>query len=209
MYTPKAFQTSDRAELVAFMRAHSFATLVSAGAGGLLATHLPVVIDDDGETIRISGHVARQNPHVAAFDGHTPSLVIFTGAHGYVPASVYEAADSVPTWNYIAVHATGAASAVSLTEQRPAVDDAMHGMVETYDPGYHEQYAALSEHYREGMLRGITVFSLVVTLLEGKAKLSQNKNPHDQLAVEAHLLAQSDAAARETGELMRERRGKP
>ncbi len=206
MYVPKAFQTNDRAELVAFMRAHSFATLVSADPGGLLATHLPVVIEDDGETIRISGHVARQNPHVAAFDGQTPTLVIFTGAHGYVPASVYESADSVPTWNYIAVHATGVAGAVSLTDQRPAVDTAMHGMVETYDPAYHSQYAALSEHYREGMLRGIVVFSLVVTRLEGTAKLSQNKNPDDRLAVEAHLLAQADPAARATGASMRERR---
>jgi transcriptional regulator len=206
MYTPKAFQTSDRAELVAFMRAHSFVTLVSGGPGGLRATHLPVVIDDDGETITISGHVARQNPHVDAFDGQTPSLVIFTGAHGYVPASVYESADSVPTWNYIAVHATGVARAVSLTDARPAVDTAMHGMVETYDPGYHAQYAALSEPYREGMLRGLVVFSLVVTRLEGTAKLSQNKNPHDQLAVEAHLLAQEDPAARAAGESMRVRR---
>ncbi len=206
MYTPKAFLMEGRAELLAFMRAHSFATLVSGRPGALIATHLPVVVEDDGDTITISGHVARQNPHVEFFDGHTPSLVIFTGPHGYVPAALYETSDSVPTWNYIAVHATGAARAVSLTEQRPAVDDAMHTMVSTYDPAYHTQYAALSDHFREGMLRGIVVFSLTVTQFEGKAKLSQNKNPHDQAAVEAHLLAHSDPAARATGESMRERR---
>jgi transcriptional regulator len=209
MYTPKAFLMEDRAELVAFMRAHSFATLVSCPSGALIATHLPVVIEDDGSTITISGHVARQNPHVEAFDGRTPSLVIFTGPHGYVPATVYEATESVPTWNYIAVHATGVASAVSLTGQRPEVDDAMHSMVSTYDPGYHAQYAALSDHYREGMLRGIVVFSLTVTQLEGKAKLSQNRNPHDQAAIEAHLLAHADPAARATGESMRSRRTPP
>jgi transcriptional regulator len=113
----------------------------------------------------------------------------------------------VATWNYIAVRATGVAHAVSLTEQCPAVDDAMSGMVETYDPAYHAQCAALSEHYHEGMLRGIEVLSLVVTSLEGTVKLSQNKSAHDQLAVEAHLLAQSDAAARAAGGVMRERRG--
>jgi transcriptional regulator len=209
MYTPNAFRMDDRAELLAFMRAHSFATLVSGHGANLIATHLPVVVDEDGGTITISGHVARQNPHADAFDGQTPSLVIFTGPHGYVPATVYESTESVPTWNYIAVHATGAARVVSLTGQRPEVDDAMHTMVSTYDPAYHAQYAALSDHFREGMLRGIVVFSLTVTQLEGKAKLSQNRNPHDLASVEAHLLAQTDPAARATGESMRSRRTEP
>jgi transcriptional regulator len=209
MYTPNAFRMDDRAELLAFMRAHSFATLVSSPGGALIATHLPVVIDDDGETITLSGHLARQNPHVEAFDGETPSLVIFTGPHGYVPAALYESSESVPTWNYIAVHATGVARSVSLAEQRPAVDDAMHSMVSTYDPAYHRQYAELSDHFREGMLRGIVVFSLTVTQLEGKAKLSQNRNPHDQAAVEAHLLAHPDPAAQATGASMRDRRERP
>jgi transcriptional regulator len=203
MYIPNAFRMEDRAELLAFMRAHAFATLVSWTPGGPIATHLPVVIDDRGDHLEISGHVARQNPHSAAFDAAGNSLLIFAGPHAYVPASLYENAESVPTWNYIAVHATGALRSVSLTDHRPGVDRAMHDMIEAFDPAYHTQHAALSDHFREGMLKGIAVFSMTVDRLEGKAKLSQNRNPHDQAAVEAHLRSSDDAAARETAEAMR------
>jgi transcriptional regulator len=196
----------DRAELLAFMRAHSFATLVSWTPAGPIATHLPVVIEERGDHIGISGHVARQNPHTAAFDQPGHSLLIFTGPHAYVPASLYENPESVPTWNYLAVHATGTLNSVPLTERRPDVDHAMHSMIDAFDPAYHAQHAALSDHYREGMLKGIVVFSMTVDRLEGKAKLSQNRNPHDRLAVESHLHSLDDTAARATAEAMRTRR---
>jgi transcriptional regulator len=209
MYIPNAFRMEDRAELLAFMRAHAFVTMVSWTTDGPIATHLPVVIEERGDGLVLSGHVARQNPHAAAFDSSTPSLVIFTGPHGYVPAALYENTESVPTWNYIAVHATGLLRSVALAEHRPQVDRAMHDMIETFDPAYHTQHAALSDHFREGMLKGITVFSMVVQTLEGKAKLSQNRNPHDRAAVEAHLSGHPDAAARATGHAMRARREAP
>jgi transcriptional regulator len=205
MYTPASFRMTERAELLAFMRAHSFATLVSWLPTGPIATHLPVVIEERESGIAITGHVARQNPHAAAFDGLATSLVIFTGPHAYVPAALYESAENVPTWNYIAVHATGVARTIAMHAERAAMDQAMHDMVETYDPAYHAQYAGLSDRFREGMLSGIVVFSLAVSTLEGKAKLSQNRNPHDQAAVTAHLLAHADPAARATGEAMRAR----
>ncbi|MCU0634231.1 MAG: FMN-binding negative transcriptional regulator [Gemmatimonadaceae bacterium] len=205
MYIPSSFRMDDRAELLAFMRAHPFATLVSWLPDGPIATHLPVVIEEHGEALVITGHVARQNPHAAAFDGRSPSLVIFTGPHAYVPAALYEHAENVPTWNYIAVHATGAPHAISMERDRARMDGAMHDMVDTFDPAYHAQYAALSERFREGMLKGITLFALPVTHIEGKAKLSQNRNPHDQASVAAHLLEHEDPAARATGEAMRSR----
>jgi transcriptional regulator len=206
MYIPSSFRMEEREALLAFMRAHAFATLVSWGPDGPLASHVPVVIEERGEAIVLTGHLARHNPHAALLDGVAPSLAVFIGPHGYVPAALYAEAESVPTWNYIAVHATGPARAVALDAERPRVDALMHDMIDVVDRSYHAQYAALSPPFREGMLKGIVPFELHVARLEGKAKLSQNRNPHDQAAVEAHLLASDDPAARATGAAMRARR---
>ena len=206
MYTPTPFRLDDRAELLAFIRAHTFATLVSPSPAGPIASHVPLMLEDRGDTLVITGHLAKQNPQAATFDGVTPHLAIFTGPHAYVPAALYENAQSVPTWNYIAVHATGPVVPVTIDTGRPRVDAMMHDMIDTIDPGYHAQYTHLTDRYRDGMLQGIVAFEMPVTRLEGKAKLSQNRDPHDQAAVEAHLLASDDPAAQATGAAMRARR---
>jgi transcriptional regulator len=199
----------ERDALLAFMRAHSFATLVSCSADGPIATHVPFVLAFRGDDIVLTGHLARQNPQVTTFDGVANHLVIFTGPHAYVPAALYDNAQSVPTWNYIAVHATGPITAVTSSEHRPKMDAMMHDMIDAIDPSYHAQYQSLTDRYRDGMLQGIVAFELVVARLEGKAKLSQNRNPHDQAAVEAHLRASDDPAARATADAMRSSRQAP
>lgn len=206
MYIPSSFRLEERAELLAFMRAHAFATLVSWSPDGPIATHVPLVLEERAEGLVITGHLAKQNPQSALFDGVTPHLVIFTGPHAYVPASLYENAQSVPTWNYIAVHASGPAHPLTVDTGRPRVDEMIHDMINTFDPAYHAQYTHLTEKYRDGMLQGIVAFELAVMRLEGKAKLSQNRNLHDQAAVESHLLASDDPAAQATGAAMRARR---
>jgi len=106
MYIPNAFREDDQATLVAFMRAHSFATLVSVVDGTPFATHLPLVISEESGQILLVGHLAKANPHWRALTA-SDSLVIFQGPHAYISPSLYEKRESVPTWNYIAVHAYG------------------------------------------------------------------------------------------------------
>ena len=120
MYIPR-LNAEDRSEvLVAFMRAHPFATLVSVGPSGeICATHLPVVVDPTrGVHGVIEGHVARANPHHklvrAAADltaASRESLVVFTGPEAYVTPTWYPSkavhGRVVPTWNYAAVHVYG------------------------------------------------------------------------------------------------------
>jgi transcriptional regulator len=106
MYIPHAFREENVETLVEFMRANSFATLVSVLDGAPFATHLPLLADwQDGE-VMVSGHLARPNAQWRAF-GEGESLAIFTGPHAYISPSLYEKRESVPTWNYIAVHAYG------------------------------------------------------------------------------------------------------
>ena len=109
MYIPKQFQITDTAWCHALMRAQSFAVMITADDAGVpFATHLPILVDPArGPVGTLRGHVARANPHWRYLAAGRPTLVVFAGAHAYVSPSWYATHPSVPTWNYVAVHATG------------------------------------------------------------------------------------------------------
>ena len=109
LYMPPHFHVEDRAALVAFMEANGFATLVSHGAGGLSVSHVPLLVEADGQELRLLGHVARNNEHWRALEGADEVLAIFHGPHAYVSPTWYAQHPSVPTWNYAVVHAHGKA----------------------------------------------------------------------------------------------------
>ncbi len=203
MYIPAAFHVEEREELLAFMRAHNFATLVGMVEGRLFATHLPLTIHDQGSDtpILLRGHLAKANPQSGALEAGE-LLLLFQGAHAYVSPTNYEAQASVPTWNYTAVHAYGRAIVQPETASQLV---GLHALIETHEPSYREQWESLPERYRTGMLGGLVAFEITVTHLEGKYKLSQNRSHADQERVAAHLLQSSDPAAVATGRLMQER----
>src|SRR5438067_12583233 len=106
MYVPAAFAVTDTAKLHPFMRQNSFAVLTSHAGGGLIASHLPLLLDADaGPHGHLLGHMARANPQWRDVRGEV--MAIFSGPHAYVSPSWYEEEGTVPTWNYVAVHAYG------------------------------------------------------------------------------------------------------
>src|SRR5215467_13677750 len=111
MFLPDHFRVDDVAEMHALMRARPFATLVSAGASGLYATHLPTVLKSDGPFGAIECHLSRANPHWKDLAEGTEALMIFQGPEAYITPNWYPSkADHgkvVPTWNYAVVHAYG------------------------------------------------------------------------------------------------------
>jgi transcriptional regulator len=209
MYVPNAYRVDDFETLLAFMRAHSFATLVSVVDGAPYASHIPLVIGQAADgTMVLTGHVAKPNPHWRALE-QGESLVIFGGPHAYVSPSLYETRASVPTWNYIAVHAYGVAHLCTPGEASPAVRRMLEEMIETYDPGYLAQFGELEERFRDGMMQGIVAFELRVTRLEGKAKLSQNRSRADQETVAHALAASADATVAAVGAAMQRNLASP
>jgi transcriptional regulator len=111
MYIPKFNHVSDRSILLEAMRRSSFAILfgpTSPGDGSArpVATHLPLVVKDEGEHGVLEGHFAKANRHWEALGGRE-TLVVFPGPHTFVSPTLYTELLSVPTWNYIAVHAYG------------------------------------------------------------------------------------------------------
>lgn len=112
MYLPAAFRQDDRDELHRQMRATPFALLISAGADGVLASHLPLLLEpDEGEFGTLYGHFAKANPHWRELPDGCEALAVFSGPDAYISPSWYPAKAEhgkvVPTWNYIAVHARG------------------------------------------------------------------------------------------------------
>src|SRR5262245_19440745 len=118
MYVPAHNQVTDRATTLAFMRAHSFAAVVSSGDSGLGATHVPVLIEEDGDHVRILAHMAKANQQWKDCTPDHELLLIFAGPDAYVSPRHYERAESVPTWNYAAVHAYGLPVLIESTDAR-------------------------------------------------------------------------------------------
>jgi transcriptional regulator len=203
MYIPNAFRADDSATLVDFMSANSFATLVSIADGAPVASHIPLIVSAHAGIVTLCGHLARANPHWKAFSAGE-SLAIFTGPHAYIAPALYEKRESVPTWNYIAVHAYGTPQIIRHADSHAALDALMETMFERYDPAYAKQWSELSETFREGMLKGIVGFEMTVTRLEGKYKLSQNRSHTDQWNVAHTLLQSADPVIRGVGELMQQ-----
>ena len=205
MYIPTWFREDDPAILHDIMRQNAFALLVTTDAAGVpFATHLPFVLDAErGERGVLRAHMARPNPGWRHFMPDREILVVFSGPHGYVSPTWYEAAPNVPTWNYAAVHAYGTPQIVA--------DDALyallHASLEQFEPGSSAQFAedADRDAYVRKLMRGIVGFEITITRLEGKLKLSQNKASGDQAAVVAALERSPLASDAELAAYMRDR----
>jgi transcriptional regulator len=209
MYTPKFNQVSDRALLLEVMRAHPFAIVtgpaMEAGPAtgsdpaaaanpehGLTATHLPLIVKDEGEHGLIEGHFARANRHWQALAGRE-ALVIFHGPHSYVSPSLYTESLSVPTWNYIAVHAYGT---LDLIEDEAGKEALLASLIAAHDPAYIDTWHNQPEGYRRTMLGNIMGFRIPIARIEGKFKLSQNRAPEERRNVQnAHAAGDDDQRA--------------
>ena len=183
LYIPPHFRVDDRDKLVRFMDHNGFATLVSRGAGGLSVSHVPLLVDIDGDKVRLTGHVARNNEHWKGLESADEVLAIFHGAHAYVSPTWYVNHPSVPTWNYAVVHAHGKAR---LTDEA-GLHDIVTRLSTKYEAGNAKPWR-LSEqpaNFVSGMLQNIVGFEIEVERLEGKFKLSQNRPAEIPRIIEA------------------------
>jgi transcriptional regulator len=187
MYTPKFNQVTDRLVLLEAMRAYSFAILFGPQTSGaeapapMVATHLPLVVKDEGPHGLIEGHFALANRHHQALAGRE-TLVIFPGPHSYVSPTFYVEEQSVPTWNYIAVHAYGTLTLVEDNEGKEAL---LAGLIAQNEPAFAERWRDMPENFRRSMLAGIVGFRIPIARIEGKFKISQNRLPEERANVKA------------------------
>jgi transcriptional regulator len=176
MYIPPFNTFPDKQEVISFMQKYSFGTIVTAVDNLPVATHLPFLIDQKGDQVIISSHFAKANPQSKDIL-NSDILVIFTEPHAYISPKNYKKEANVPTWNYIAVHAYGKARTLQ-TEQEHL--DLLERTIKNYEAEYYNQWMQLPGEYRSKMIKGITGFEIVVTDLQAKSKLSQNRSATEQ-----------------------------
>ena len=186
MYIPKHFAETDTQTLQAFMRTHSFATLVTQHDGVPFANHLPLMLDSGvGTHGALLGHMARNNPQWQDFSQGAEVLVMFQGPHAYVSPAWYEPnALMVPNWNFMAVHTYGKARILSEDE----LVGTLRRLVDENEKAFPKPWKfEPTQTMRERMLSAIVGFEISLDRLEGKFKLSQNRSQQDQRNVIAQL----------------------
>lgn len=197
MYTPPFNSAEDEDDVRALVADARAGWLVTNGQDAApSATYLPILWRDD----RVIAHVAKANPHWREIAPDTPALVIVTGPDAYVSPTWYAAKAEhgkvVPTWNYSAVHLTGLARVHDDPAWlRMAVDELTNEHERARDEPW--QVTDAPTDYVEGQLRGIVGIEIVLTKVEGKTKLSQNRSQADRDGVVAGL-RQSDRAAEQS-----------
>ncbi len=201
MYRPRHFDIDDQETLFRFMRAQSFALLVTAADGAPVASHIPLYLDTDGTGDRLLGHLAKANGQWRGFDGETEALVIFRGPHAYISPNWYVAEKMVPTWNYVTVHAYGKPKVIS---DPAAAADVLGRLTDTYESDATGNWSmdVLPADFIDSQLKGIVAFEMPIERLEGKFKLSQNRQPKDREGAIKGLLDSGDVEAAEVARLM-------
>ncbi|AZO48331.1 MAG: FMN-binding negative transcriptional regulator [Mesorhizobium sp.] len=205
MYIPPAFRDDDKESLRATIRAARLGTLVTATAEGLLATPLPLFLDEsEGEHGTIYGHVAKANPQWRApvlGDG----LAIFMGPDAYVTPAWYqtkqETGKVVPTWNYVAIHSYGP---VEFFDDADRLLEVVTRLTNLHEGGRATPWSVSDAppEFIQSQLRGIVGLRMPVARLEGKRKMSQNRNAADRAGVMSGLAASDRLSDREVAPLI-------
>ena len=206
MYSPAAFRIDDLADLHDFIGHSPLAVVVTAGEQGLLASHLPLMLERrSGAKGTLHGHFARANPQWRELAKGTEVLIIFTGPSAYVSPGYYpsKARDhkAVTTWNYTAVHVRGHAEVFDEPSRLRELLRAQSAHHERAQP----QPWSLDDapvDYMNAMLRAVVGFSLPIECIEGKWKLSQNQTEENHHGVRNALAASPAVGEQEVARLM-------
>jgi transcriptional regulator len=204
VYLPPAFTETRPEVLLEHIERYNFGLLVSHGSAGMVASHLPFLVERAGDGLHLHGHLARPNPQVTDLARGGEVLAVFHGPHAYISPNWYASGPAVPTWNYADVHAYGTVRLVDDGDWLQAMLRRLSVRHENRNP-VPWRIQELPDNYLANMVKGIVGFDIAVTRLEGKYKLSQNRPSADRPRVITALEAQGDAEAKAVARLMRER----
>ena len=210
MYIPSSNAEHRPDVMLDYMEAHPLAALVTSSGEGLIATHLPLLVDRTrGTHGTLAGHIARANPQQRQAREGDEALVIFSGSDAYITPTFYasKARDGkvVPTWNYVAVHAYGTLRFISdPTDLRRHLE-----ALTTRHEAPRAQPWSVSDapdDYIARQIGAIVGVEIEVTRLEGKWKMSQNRGAEDIDGVIEGLGASDDPGERAVADVVRARR---
>jgi transcriptional regulator len=187
MYIPKANEETRVPVMHALMTAHPLASLVTMNTSGLIASHIPLVLEGNGSEFGLlKGHLSRANTQWKDTTLAVHALAIFAGAQHYITPSWYPAKQEhgkvVPTWNYAVVHAYGP---IKWIEEPDWLMNHLTALVDTHEAAFAKPWKMSDSpaSYIQSQVKGIVGFELPIQRLEGKWKVSQNRDRSDKQGV--------------------------
>jgi len=197
MYIPSSFQETRLEVIHDLIRAHPLGLLVTGGAAGLAATQVPfLVYPGEGDLGTLRAHVARANPHWRELAGGAECLVVFQGEQGYVSPSWYPGKavhhQVVPTWNYATVHAWGRPS---MAEEPGWLHRQLEDLTRSQERRRARPWAVgdAPADFMARQMEAIVGIEIPIARIEGKWKMSQNREEADRAGVIAGLTDPDDA----------------
>lgn len=208
MYVNPLNRLTDRDTLFALMASHPLGAWVCHGRAGLVANHLPFLLDRGrGPCGTLIGHVSRANPVWRELGPANPCVVMFQGPQAYITPGWYPGkaahGEVVPTWNYVVAHAHGVARAI---EDRDWIFDMLRRLTETHEAARTLPWSVSDAPapFMERMMRAIVGIEIPIDRLEGKRKVSQDEAMPDRLGTVRGLRAQSCETARAMAALVQD-----
>jgi len=191
MYIPRANQETRIPVLHALLNAHPLAALITLNASGLIASHIPMVLEADGSEFgTLRAHISRANTQWRDLNDSVDTLAIFAGPHHYIsPAwypGTYEDGKEVPTWNYAVVHAYGP---LKIIHDAPWLLAHLETLTNIHEAHFPKPWKVTDapEPFIQSLLNGIVGLELPIRRLEGKWKVSQNRTSEERQGVIAGL----------------------
>jgi len=167
-----------------------------------MATHLPFVLDEEaGDQGLVLGHMAKANRQWRYADGRQV-MVVFHGPHTYISPTWYQEDNTVPTWDYVAVHATGIFKAF---EDRLAMEENLSRLTDQHESSQCKPWQMdYGTEYADQMIKRVVGFQIEICDLKGKWKLNQNHSEVRRRRVSEKLKAQGGAVNLQVAQLIDE-----
>ncbi len=199
MYNPSINQVNDPEEILGFIHAHPFGIIINTANNTPIASHLPFSVKKEGDHLCLYGHFARANAQWKEL-GSSKTLVIFSEPHAYISPTHYDNDQSVPTWNYCAIHCYGEAKIIGDEE---GCMELLREMISAHDTDYLGNWDnVVDQEFKSKMLRGIVMFRIEVDEVQARYKLSQNKKREERQRISEYLKSSEHSQSREIGDMM-------
>jgi transcriptional regulator len=206
MYLPKHFEETSLTAMHAFIEGNPFGTLVCQTAQGMVANHIPFELDAaSGAQGVLRAHVARANPIWQQATGDSEALVIFQGVNSYITPSWYPTkkvtGKAVPTWAYAVTHVYGQ---VKFIQDGNWLHSLVSRLSDTQEANRDQPWAVSDapSDYIDKLVGAIVGVEIVISRLEGKWKVDQNKQAVDREGVVTGLKMRGDADSLVLAELV-------
>ncbi len=172
MYLPKHYAVTDRQQLHDFIKGNGFGILFSGNGPEPVASHLPFILDESaGEQGTLLSHMAGANRQWRHADGQQV-LTVFQGPHTYVSPTWYQDPETVPTWNYVAVHVYGI---LKVVQDQERIQNILARITDYYEASLPQPWQAeFTSEYAQQMVKRIVAFEIEIDKMQGKWKLNQN-----------------------------------